>query len=260
ITNTDAQAVAFERKNKVGDATVAVHATSYSDGADKILTDPSITTWDGLKGVPVYGAEFSVTHYLFWRGCQKNNCTYDEYTFKNLEPDKGAPLFAAKQQDIKAFGGWSPETFIVLDKRPDVVDLFNSNKLDKYEIVDMLVFGQKTLDTDAGKAAAKVFAKALDNMKARLEGAERKKALQAISKRFNDLETDKIERALKLTKLFSTAEAKTVLTGPELKANNNYVSEFSLKHDLIKAKINVGWGTSGEKADAVLRFDPSYLP
>ena len=256
-----AQAVAFERKKKVGDATVAVHATSYSDGADKILVDPSIKSWADLKGVPVHGAELSVSHYLFWRGCQKNEgCTYADYVFKNLEPDKGATLFAAKQEGMKAFAGWSPETFTVMDKREDVVDLFNSSKLDKYEIVDMLVFGQKSLDTEAGKAAAKVFSKALDNMKARVEGGEKKAALKAISKRFSDLEPSQIERALKLTKVFTTKEAKAVLNGKEIKANNKYVTAFSLEHKLIDKEIKVGWGSKADNPDAVLRFDSSYLP
>ena len=154
ITNTDAFAVADSRKKFSGDATVALFPTSCSDGADKILVEDEIKTWEDLSGVPVKGAEFSVTQYLFWRGCQINGVEAkygSAYTFEHLDPVIGSVQFAGSQNPaFRAFGAWSPETFTVLnirngdeDKSNDVIDLFNSSKLDKYEITDMFVWSLK---------------------------------------------------------------------------------------------------------------------
>ena len=260
LTNTDALATAFGRKKQVGDATVALFPTSWSDGADQIDTDADIKTWADLKGIPVKGAEFSVTHYLFWRACQINSCTYSEYTFENLQPDKGAPLFAARQDGFRAFGGWSPETFVVLNARKDVNVLFDSSRLDKYEITDMFVMGQKALDKPGGAAAAKVLAEALNRMSDRLgDSATRMAALKATSKRFNNETAETIDRALELTKILPPKTKANVLTSDEMRKNMPHVDEFSIVHNLTEGThVSYGWGKKDEvKAD--LRFDLSYL-
>jgi len=261
VTNTDALATAYGRKKQVGDASVVVFATSHSDGADIIFAEENIKTWADLKGIPVMGAEFSVTHYLFWRACQVNACNDKDYVFKNLDPVEGAPQFAANQNGIRAWGGWSPETFVVMDGRKGANNLFDSSRLDKYEITDVLLVGQKALDAPGGKEMVKVLAEALDNMASRMtDPAQRDAALKATSRRFNGLEPEKIDRAAVLTKILPPSSKADIITGQEMRKNMIRVADFTIDLNLTEGMtVEKGWGTKASAPNAVLRFDLSYL-
>ena len=261
VTNTDALATAYGRKKQIGDASVVVFATSHSDGADIIFGDENIKTWADLKGIPVMGAEFSVTHYLFWRCCQLNDAVYANYVFKNLDPVEGAPQFATSQNDIRAWGGWSPETFVVMDGRKGANNICDSSRLDKYEITDLWLVGQKALDEPGGKEMVHVLADALDNMASRMtDPVHRDAALKATSRRFNGLEHDKIDRAAVLTKVLPPSSKAHVITSAEMHQNMRRVADFTIDHNLTEGRtVKYDWGTKAEAPDAVLRFDLSYL-
>lgn len=261
VTNTDALALAYSRQKLVGDATVAVFPTSWSDGADKILVENDIKTWADLKGVPVKGAEFSVSQFLFWRCCTINGCNYADYKFENLDPVKGAPLFANDEEGFRAFVGWSPETFVVLDRRQDVIDLCNSSMLEKYEIVDLGVMGQSAIDKPGGKDAISVLSEAMNLMAGYIvDPANTQKAHAAMSRRFNNLDFAALDRALVLTKLLPPKTDWGVLTSNEVRKNMKYVDDFSIVHNLTEGThVPYGWGTKEEAPTAVLRFDTSFL-
>ncbi|MBI2473140.1 hypothetical protein HYV70_01125 [Candidatus Uhrbacteria bacterium] len=273
ITNTDAFAVADSRKKSSGDATVALFPTSYSDGADKILVEDEIKTWADLSGVPVKGAEFSVTQYLFWRGCQVNGveATYGSaYTFENLDPVPGSVQFAGGQNpSFRAFGAWSPETFTVLnlrngdeDKSNDVIDLFNSSKLDKYEITDMLVMGQKALDHEGGPGAVKALGAAMQAMTDRTNNpGQQAQTYKAISPNFNDLDNGAIGRCTQLTRMLGPQDAVMVFDSAQFKGNMPKVQQFSLVHKLVATvdDVPMAWGTKTDHPAALLRFDTSYV-
>lgn len=272
ITNTDAYAVAGERKKAKGDATVAVFPTSWSDGADKILVEDEIGTWADLAGVPVHGAEFSVTQYLYWRGCALNGVA-DRYgrdfTFVNLDPVAGSTQFAGQQDPaLRAFGAWSPETFTVLNTRNgdedagnDVRDLFNSSMLKAYEITDMLVVGQSALDRPGGVEAVKALAAAMqlmtDNTK---DPAVQAETFRAISPNFNDLDNGAIGRSMELTHMMGPEDA-AMLDSEAFRANMPLVTEFSIVHKFVASaeEIPMAWGTKVEQPQALLRFDTSII-
>jgi hypothetical protein len=261
VTNTDALSLAYSRKKLVGDATVAVFPTSWSDGADKILVENTIKAWADLMGVTVKGAEFSVSHYLCWRCCQINNCDYTKFKFENLDPVKGAPLFANDEEGFLAFVGWSPETFVVLDRRQDVIDICNSSMLEKYEIVDLAVMGQDAIDKPGGKDAIWVLSEAMNLMAVYIvDPTKTQQAHAAMSRRFNNLSFVGIDRALVLTKLLPPRTDWAVLSSNEVRKNMKYVDEFSIVHNLTEGThVPYGWGTKAEAPTAVLRFDTSFL-
>ncbi|HAU66144.1 MAG: hypothetical protein UT30_C0002G0056 [Candidatus Uhrbacteria bacterium GW2011_GWF2_39_13] len=273
ITNTDAFAVAMERKKSSGDATVAVFPTSWSKGADKILVEDELKTWADLSGVPVKGAELSVTQYLFWRACQVNGVEAQygsTYMFENLDPVVGSPQFAGKQDSsFRAFGGWSPETFTVLDRRNgdedkgnDVIDLFNSSMIGEYEITDMLVMGQKALDREGGSGAVKALAAAMQAMTDRTNNpAQQAETYKAISPNFNDLDNGAIGRSMELTRMLGPKDAVTVFDGTQFRGNMPKVQEFSLVHKLVASvdDVPMAWGTKTDQPTALLRFDTSYV-
>ena len=261
ITNTDALVVAYGRHKQAGDATVAVFPTSWSNGADKILVDKGIKNWTDLSGVTVHGAEFSVTHYLFYRGCQIAGCDYNSLKFEHLDPDKGAPRFAAHEKDFRAFGGWSPETFVVLDARKDVSDLFNSSKLGRYEITDIVVLGQSALNKVGGQSATKVLARSMREMIAQLNqrGPDaRKQTLRSVSERFNNLSPTAIERAFVLTEVLPPES--NLFDTPEFQENMKHVVDFTNAHKLSEGNVvPYAFGAKAQNPNAHLRFDGSYL-
>lgn len=261
VTNTDILGFAETRKNKVGDATVATSETSNSWGADQVLTTNDIKTWADLKGVAVMGAEFSVSEYVFWRACQINKVNIADYKFVNLDPGVGAPQFAGKQAGLKAFVGWSPETFTVLDARKaDMHSLFNSSMLDKYEITDMFVIGQKALDR-GGDRAAKVVAEVLTEMNKKVaDPAQQDAVYKAFSKRFSDRERPDMERALQLTPIASPTRDNSILNKPEFKATMPKIAEFVAFYKQSEKDVPYAWGTKTESPTSTLRFDTSYLP
>lgn len=266
MTNTDALGVAVERKNKKGDASVAVLPTSYSHGADKILVETSVATdWASFAGTPLRAEEFSVTHYLLWRCSALNGTTAQfgqpgGYTLEHLAVLQGAPQMAMDTDGISAFGGWPPEVFTVLDKRgADVTDVCNSSALGKYEITDLLVVGESTLQTDGGKAGVKVLAEAMNRMVDRLSGSEREAALRAISTKFDGLETGKIDRALQISTIFAPkANATSVLNSTEMRNNMPLVADFTSSVVGVTDPAPYAWATDGDVGDAVLIFDPGY--
>ncbi len=260
VTNTDILGFAEVRKTKVGDVSVAASETSHSFGADQIIAEKTIKNWADLKGVPVKGAEGSVTQYLFWRGCQENKVNYDEYKFENVDPVIGAPQFVGRTAGFRAFGGWSPETFTVLDGRTDVHALFTSANITRYEITDMFVIGQSAIDR-GGAGAIKVVAEALTEMNKKFADPTTKDAvLKAFAKRFNDHKVEYLTRALDLTPVASPTKDSSILTKPEFRATMPKIAEFAKSHKLCEGDVPFAWGTKNETPTSVLRFDVSYLP
>lgn len=260
LTNTDAHAAASGRRKAVGDASVAVFATSKSVGADKLLVHKSVESWNALYGIPINLAEGSVTQFLVWLGCQQagDRCDYGKLVFVNVDPAKFAPT-AASSISVMTFGGWSPETFSVMAGRPDLSDFFNSSRLPEHAIVDMLLFGERALSRKGGSAAARVLIKSQEAMMRRLASNNeelRLATLRAFSKRFGGQPPEVIKRAGTLTIAFTNEESRAVLTSPSIRENDRHVAEFSQKHGLVAVPINVGWGSKAIAPDADLRFDP----
>ncbi|OGL62982.1 hypothetical protein A3C09_03895 [Candidatus Uhrbacteria bacterium RIFCSPHIGHO2_02_FULL_47_44] len=262
ITNTDALSVAQARFDTVKDSSVAAFATSVSEGADKIQTNPDIKNWAQLKGVPVFGDEMSVTRYLHWRGCAINKTDVKDYPFQNLNPVDGSNQFAANSNpEMRAFGGWSPETLKVAAARPDVNDLFNSSKLGKYEITDMFVVGQSALDRAGGKEAVKALAEAYTTMVNRAENTTTQAAtLAAVSKNFSDTPADTIKLALTLTLAIKPDQAQAVFGSEDFKKTIPLTTEFAKSvTKTISGPVVTAFGTKAEAPSAVLRFDASYV-
>ena len=262
ITNTDALSVANARYETVKDASVAAFPTSYSFGADKLQTNPDIKTWAALKGVAVWGDEMSVTRYLHWRACTVNKTDVKDYPFTNMDPTEASNQFIAKSNpDMRAFGGWSPETLRVKDARPEVIDLFNSSMIGKYEITDMFVVGQSALDRAGGKEALKALAEAYTTMVNRVENpATQAATLAAVSKNFSNTPAETIKTALTLTLVTKPDQAAAVFNSPEFKASLPLTEAFSKTvTKTIPGPVVTAFGTKAEAPSAVLRFDASYV-
>lgn len=272
VTNTDALSIAEGRFKTSGDATVLTTMTSWSDGADQGLANADIATFADLAGVTVYGAEASVSQYLFWRACQINGVgdRYGtDFVFANKNPAAAWLKFSSgKSDDFQVLTAWSPETFKVLDARngnedssDDVHALFDSSMLEDYEIVDALIVGQAVLDRPGGSEAVQALSAAMQEMTNRTKNsAQQAETFRAISPQFYDLDNGYISRAVDLTKMMGPADA-AILNSPQFRANmTTHVVGFSVAHGLISSADNVpiGWGTKSEASDAILRIDTSY--
>jgi hypothetical protein len=148
----------------------------------------------------------------------------------------------------------------VLDGRKDVQALFTSASLERYEITDMFVIGQSAIDR-GGAGAIKVVARALTEMNKRLAGEGTKtQALNAFSKRFNNLTPEYLNRALEVTPVASPTKGNDILNDENFKKTMPRIQEFATAHKLCAGTVPYAWGTKDQAPTTTVRFDTSYLP
>jgi ABC-type nitrate/sulfonate/bicarbonate transport system substrate-binding protein len=242
ITNTDAIPVAFGRP------TVAILATSTSNGADALLglgyvrpEEPGAQggeakkVADFLKGKTVYGLEKSVSEYAFYRGLEKLGLNPDQYKFANMDP--GAAATAIQQGQKDAIITWNPFVLQTLRSQTKAKRVFDS-RLIPGEIVDMVGMGRDSLNKPGGKEAAKCIAAAYYGVCNMLEDPSvADEVYFQLGEQFSSLSAGDMKQCCEETKFYSKPEAgKTAFTSSQFKEGLNKVVEFQIKKGSIKDK------------------------
>ena len=251
ITNMDALIVSPSRDS------VAVLATSTSNGADGCLVTSEIADIEALKQHKVYGLKGTVSEYCFVRCLEIAGFAEADFQFTNQDPAIAAQSMQSGDPNHQAIMVWNPFVLQTLNDRSDVKVLFDSTQIPG-EIVDMVAIGKDVL----AKPGADQFVKAVNAtfyaVSDALDDPEKgDEVLVALGQKFSSLGLEDMKKVVQQTQFYKTpAAAKTLLTGDEFKATMKTVEEFCVQHEL-NTSPSVGFGS--DAADAQLRFDASYI-
>jgi len=251
ITNMDVLNPSLTRKS------VAVLPTSTSFGADALIVT-GIDDVKQLKGKKVYGLAKTVSEYCFVRNLEILGEKESDYAFTNMDPGAAALAMQQSQAGYEAIVVWNPFVLETLNKRKDAKVLFDSTTIPG-EIIDMVVVSQDALSKPGGEKFACAVIDAFYQVNERIEAqATRDDTLVALGEKFSHLDLESMKKVVQQTKFYKTpAEGTALLTGAELPKIMEKVVGFCASHDIVPKKPVVGYGASA--ADAMLRFDPSYI-
>lgn len=123
----------------------------YSNGNDKWLAKGGKTVAD-LKGSTVYGEEFTVSHYLFYRGIVLAGLKESDYKFAHRAEKGIVSGFNSDQTKVKSTVTWNPHALGMM-QQPGVTSVFDSSKIPG-EILDGFAIRTDLLKEDPRLAKA----------------------------------------------------------------------------------------------------------
>jgi len=123
----------------------------YSNGNDKWLAKGAKSIAD-LKGSTVYGEEFTVSHYLFYRGITLAGLKESDYKFAHRAEKGIMSGFTSDDAKVKSTATWNPYALGLL-QQPGVESVFDSSKIPG-EILDGFVIRTDLLKADPRLAKA----------------------------------------------------------------------------------------------------------
>ncbi|MGD7653284.1 MAG: putative urea ABC transporter substrate-binding protein [Verrucomicrobiales bacterium] len=123
----------------------------YSNGNDKWLATGAKSVAD-LKGSTVYGEEFTVSHYLVYRGIVQNGLKEADFKFAHRAEKGIVSGFTSDQSKLKSTATWNPHA-LGLMQQPGVTSVFDSSKIPG-EILDGFVIRTDLLKADPKLAKA----------------------------------------------------------------------------------------------------------
>jgi NitT/TauT family transport system substrate-binding protein len=266
ITNIDILAPSLGRKS------VVVAPTSTSYGGDMVIVEKAIKDLAGLKSVPVYGLEKSVSQYLFERKLEQAGVNRADYKFVNKDPGVAAMAMQQKQKEFRAIDVWNPFALETLNKRPDAYALFDSRTIPG-EIIDAIVIAESSLEKKGGPEFVSAILEAFYAVnKLMADPKERNKTLVQIGEKFSNLDLKSMETVVKQTRFYETPDQALALftggaafPGGKVATDGNLmkimerVVDFCLKNQMVDKKPSIGYGTKKEAPNADVRFDPTFL-
>jgi NitT/TauT family transport system substrate-binding protein len=224
ITNTDILAPALTRE------AVAIFPTSTSQGADACLVT-GIEKIEDLKGVPIYGAEKSVSEYAFRRLASKHGLESKDIVWRNMDPSAAATAMIQKQNGINAIMVWEPQVEEVLNQRKDAKDIFNSSEIPG-EVIDMVVMGRDSYESPGGKEFATFLADVYYQTCRKINTDD--KALTQLGEDFAHLDAEQMKVVRSKCKFFDTPEQGiAVFKAPTFPDAMKMISQFSKDRDII---------------------------
>ncbi|MBB5353212.1 NitT/TauT family transport system substrate-binding protein [Haloferula luteola] len=123
----------------------------YSNGNDMWLAKGARSVAD-LKGTTVYGEEFTVSHYLVYRGIVLGGQKESDYKFAHRAEKGIVSGFTTDDAAKKSTATWNPHALGLL-QQPGVVSVFDSSKIPG-EILDGFVMRSDLLKADPKLATA----------------------------------------------------------------------------------------------------------
>ena len=123
----------------------------YSNGNDKWLAKGADSI-AALKGSTTYGEEFTVSHYLFYRGIVMNKLKESDYKFAHRAEKGIVSGFNSDQDKRKSTVTWNPHA-LGLMQQPGVTSVFDSSKIPG-EILDGFAIRTDLLKEDPRLAKA----------------------------------------------------------------------------------------------------------
>jgi NitT/TauT family transport system substrate-binding protein len=251
ITNMDVLNPALSRKS------VAVLPTSTSVGGDALIV-VGINDVKDLRNQKVYGLAKSVSEYCFVRNLEKLKEKEADHKFTNMDPAAAAQAMQTKQKGYHAIMVWNPFVLQTLQTRKDARVLFDSSTIPG-EIIDMVVVAKESLDKPGGREFACAVIDTYYALNRKLADPKTgNDTLVALGAKFSNLKLDAMKKVVEQTRFYKTAdEGLGILTGAELPKTMEMVTDFCVKHDIVKSKPTIAYGS--DKGGAQLLFDPSYI-
>ncbi len=250
MTNMDSLAPATGRDS------VAILPTSTSVGADACIA-VGIDDIEGLKSVPTYGLEKSVSQYAFERCLELENMKPADFEFKNMDPGVAAQAMQGGDDKVQSIMVWNPFVMQTLRDREGSKRLFDSRAIPE-EIIDMVVVSKASLAKEGGeKFACAVIDAFYEVNKMIADEATHDETLKALGEKFSSLGVEDMEVVVEETQMYSTpAEGIALFEKAEFQGKTMpMVVDFCESHDIVAEKPSVGFGD----AEAQLNFDGSYM-
>jgi len=123
----------------------------YSNGNDKWLAKGADSI-AGLKGTTTYGEEFTVSHYLFYRGIVLGGLKESDFKFAHRAEKGIVSGFNSDQAKVKSTVTWNPHA-LGLMQQPGINSVFDSSKIPG-EILDGFVIRTDLMKEDPRLAKA----------------------------------------------------------------------------------------------------------
>ncbi|MDO8424967.1 MAG: hypothetical protein Q7T01_00400 [bacterium] len=268
ITNGDTLGVATASDQPV----VAVHATSTSYGADRILVPKSVTGFAGLKALKCRGLEATVSHYNVEEVSRANGVDPTGYTYAMMDPGAAAAAMKTNDPEAQCISVWEPFAQDTLAARSDVHVLADSTAIPA-EILDLVVVHQAVLDRPHGKAFVLALIEAYYRVVADLEGPDSDNAHRRLGKKVTDLSAEQMRDVLTRSVLYRRPQWVVSLftdgqtfpfpegvTSPPLSKIMEKNVAWAKAHGVTKgADVTVGYGAKDAATNASFRFDPTYV-
>lgn len=254
VTNIDCLNLVKGRQSTV------ILPTSTSHGADGVIVSPNIKSISDLKNQTTYGAEDSVSEYVFYRGLEKAGENPKKYEFKHMEPDAAAIALqnGDEKSNVKSIAVWQPFLLQTLRSRPDAKLLFDSSELN-YEVIDMVLVGNDVLKREKGEDFAKAITQTFYTLCALInDGEHREKIVVGIGKKFCNLGYDDMKIVFTKCRFFDDPTIAREFCYDELETiMPNIVIPTSVKIGLIKESEIPSIGFGDPTKD--LNFSTDYL-
>lgn len=246
-----------------GKDTSAIILGDYSNGNDAVLLKGADAV-AGIKGRQVYLAELSVSHYLLARALEQNGMALKDVKTVNTSDADIAAAFASP--DVTAAVAWNPQV-TTMKGVAGTKAVFTSADIPG-EILDLLVVDSATLkaNPNLGKALAGIWYETMTLMaKQDAQGAAARAAMAKLA----GTTPEEFEGQLATTFLYTDPKAAVAaMAAPDLVTTMTRVRDFSFAQGLFgqgaRSADAVGMSfpegkTLGDKANIMLRFDPTFM-
>lgn len=189
-----------------GRPSTTVLPTSTSFGADGIIVSSEIKSIDDLKGHTTYGAEDSVSEFVWYRGLENAGKDPKEYEFKHMEPDAAAIAMQNGSKDVQSIAVWEPFRLQTLRTNESSKLLFDSSNI-KLEVVDMVLVGNDVLKREGGERFAEAVCASFYEICRLMETEQKEKIVVGIGKKFCNLNYEDMQIVLQKCVFFSSKES-----------------------------------------------------
>lgn len=235
----------------------------YSNGNDKWLAKGTDSI-AGLKGTTTYGEEFTVSHYLFYRGIVMNGLKESDFKFAHRAEKGIVSGFNSDQTKAKSTVTWNPHALGLL-QQVGVNSVFDSSKIPG-EILDGFAIRTDLLKEDP--RLAKAFSGAwFETMEILNGGGKEAEDLIATIAQAAAVTAPEAKAQLATTFFYHTpALMREALTSKEHKTATTMVRDFCFDQALLgedaeeAGYIGIQFADGeilGKKDNVKLRFDIS---
>ncbi len=232
----------------------------YSNGNDKWLATGAKSVAD-LKGSTIYGEEFTVSHYLVYRGIVLGGQKESDFKFAHRAEKGIVSGFTSDDAAKKSTATWNPHA-LGLMQQPGVNSVFDSSKIPG-EILDGFVMRTDLMkaDPNLAKAISGAWFEAMATLNG--SGQETEDMIATIAQAAN-VTVDEAKAQLKTTHFYYTPEAMSdALTTKAHKQATTLVRDFCFDQALLGEDaesadyIGIQFADGeilGDKANVKLRF------
>jgi NitT/TauT family transport system substrate-binding protein len=234
----------------------------YSNGNDKWLATGAKSISD-LKGSTVYGEEFTVSHYLTFRGIVLGGHKESDFKYAHRAEKGIVSGFTSDTAKLKSTATWNPYALGLL-QQPGVVSVFDSSKIPG-EILDGFVMRTDLLKEDP-KLAKAIAGAWFESMATLNEGGKKTEDMIATMAQAANITVAEAKAQIKTTFFYYTPKTMTeALKTKAHKQATTMVRDFCFNQGLLGEDVeDAGYigiqladsEVLGAKGNVKLRFKP----